>query len=462
MKTTKQFLLSRKTVLTLILLILKAVVAGYIFPQRFSTTQEQFQKWHETYPFWSLWGSRLGLDHVYTTPWFAVLLLIFLITLILSTIEQIKFSYKKISGQGITPDSEGVKISASREDVISVIKKAGYRLSYYDESNLRFIRNRWGYWGNALLHAGMAVMISASLLIVSTEKRGLIHLAEGDAFFQGGQWLLEDTGILGGGFILPEAVRLEQSNIEFWETDEVKYQTTVFSFIGADGKETRHTVGINLNVNDKGLRIYQGRSFGEAFYVSLTDTEGKEFNKIFQIEHPLKRDKASYGNFMMEDIPYLLKAKYYADAEKKSIESKDPLLVMRLVQTDRSIGGISQSNDEGGRLKMDIVEKEKIIGEVSLKIGERKPFGPYTAELVHVAKWTGLIFTRSIGMSGVFAGFFIIITGGALTYFMPPREIHAKKEGDKFNLMWKYAKFKSLYEDEFKKITGIFEERRSR
>jgi hypothetical protein len=461
MKQIKQFLLARKTVLTLILLILAAVVAGYIFPQKFTATEEQFQKWHEAYPFWSQWSGRLGLDHVFTTPWFAALLLIFLVTLTLSTVDQSRFSYRRTFGRGTAPDSEGTRIAASREDIISIIRDAGYGLAYHDESSLKFIRHRWGYWGNALLHAGMAVVIFSSLLIVLTEKRGLIHIVEGDTFLPGGPWLLEETGILGGRFILPDAVRLEKSNIEFWETDEVKYQTTVFSFMGSDGKETRHTVGINLNVNNRGLRIYQGRSFGEAFYVSLTDSAGKEFNRVFNLDHPVKRDKASYGNFMLEGIPYMLKTKYYADAEKRTIDSKDPLLVMRLVQIDQSLGGVTGSG-EGGRFKMDIVEKEKVLGEVSLKTGEKKPFGPYAAELVHVAKWTSLIFTRSIGMAGVFAGFFIIIIGGTLTYFMPPREIHAVREGDGFNLTFKSMKFRNLYEDEFKKIIGTFNERKNR
>lgn len=461
MTKIKQLLLSRKTVLTLILLILAAVVTGYIFPQKFTATGEQLQNWQDAYPFWSLWGNRLGLDHVYTTPWFAVLLLTFLITLLLSTIEQVKFSYRKTFSRGIPPDASGVNVSASREDIIVTIRDAGYRLAFHDGPNLRFIRHRWGHWGNALLHAGIAVVISASLLIVITEKRGLIHLVEGDTFPAGGQWLLEETGILGGRFILPDAVRLERSDIEFWETDEIKSQTTVFSFVGADGKEARHKIGINLNVNDRGLRIYQGRSFGEAFYVSLSDSNGKEFNSVFNLDHPFKRDKASYGNFVLEGIPYTLKTKYYADAEKRTIDGKDPLLVMRLVRIDQSLGGVTGGGKEG-RLKMDIVKKEKVLAEVSLRAGEKKPFGPYTAKLVHVAKWTGLIFTKSTGMPGIFAGFFIIIIGGTLTYFMPPREINAVKEGEGFNLAWKAAKFGNLYEDEFKRILEMLDQKGSR
>ncbi len=118
MHKIKQFLLSRKVVLTLILLILAAIVAGYIFPQKFTSTKEQFEKWHEAHPYLTPWVGRLGLDHVYTTPWFAVLLLIFLFTLILSTVEQVRLSYKKTFDHGTAPDVQGVEVSADRKKIV--------------------------------------------------------------------------------------------------------------------------------------------------------------------------------------------------------------------------------------------------------------------------------------------------------------------------------------------------------
>jgi len=51
-------------------------------------------------------------------------------------------------------------------------------------------------------------------------------------------------------------------------------------------------VGINLNVNDKGLRIYQGRDFGEAFYVVITDLQGKEYKNIFEMGASIKKGQA--------------------------------------------------------------------------------------------------------------------------------------------------------------------------
>jgi len=182
MKNIKQFLLSRKIVLTLIVLIFATVVLGYIFPQKFTSSGEQLEKWREAYPYMVPWVNRLGLDHVYTTPWFAALLACFLLTLIFSTVEQAKLSYRRTFGPGFVPDSEGVTVSLDREGIIKAVGKAGYFLSYKDDSAVRFIRHPYGYWGNVLLHSGIAVAILASLMIVATEKRGLVHLVEGETF----------------------------------------------------------------------------------------------------------------------------------------------------------------------------------------------------------------------------------------------------------------------------------------
>lgn len=141
---------------------------------------------------------------------------------------------------------------------------------------------------------------------------------------------------------------------------------------------------------------------------------------------------AGYANLKSYEIPYLIKAKYFADADKKSMLSQHPLLVMRLV------------------------DKGRVIGEVSLKNGESGQLGPYTATVTGISKWAGMIFVDITGMPGIFLGFFIIIIGGGLTYFMPPREFYLRKEGDGFSITWKATRFESFYEEEYEKVSSAF------
>jgi cytochrome c biogenesis protein len=433
MTTMKRFFLSRKTILTLIVLILGAIAAGYIFPQSFSTSPDEIEKWQEGHPFLALWAKTLGLHHVYSTSWFAILLFLFMVSLTISTVEQIKKSSKKTFGEGVGQGGNKTTTKVPPEELKKIIKNAGYMKVAEKDTLIRFVKYPWGYWGSALLHLGIMIVIGSSLLIVLTQKRGLLNLVEGETFVPGSPWFVEENGVLAGRFVTPEAVKLEKVNPEFWETDELKQLSTEVSFIDIQGGIKKNVLAVNQTIDYRGLRIYQSHSFGNAFFVEFGDGGGGKRGVILQLENPTARDKASYGNFNFEEMPYLVKAKYFADAEKKSMESANPLLVMRLV------------------------DKGTTLGELPLRIGEEGQIGSYTVKLVKGSKWAGLIFVDITGMEGIFFGFFIIIVGSGLTYFMTPREIYLKGEGDQTHLTWKASRFEDVYKGEFDIIKGALE-----
>jgi len=431
-RAIKRFFLSRKTILLLIILILAVVIIAYIFPQRFFTSQGQIEEWRTSHPLWVLLVDKLGFDHVYTTPWFAALLFAFLISLVLSTIEQIKISIQKTFGHGVLSGGKGLKVNAPEEEIKAAIKRRGYFQIAGNGEVVRFIKHPWGYWGNVFLHVGIVLLIVASLIVVLFEKRGLLHLVEGELYAPGTPWLAENNGIFAGSFILPEAVMLDYVLPEFWEDDSLKNLTTTISFGNPQGKTKRYELGVNQTVDFRGIRVYQDQMFGHAFFVMLTDKNGIRKGIILMMKNPVKRDKASYGNYPSEKIPYLIKAKYFVDSEKKNMRSLNPLLVMRLV------------------------DKGTVIDEISLQSSESGQLGPYTARLECITRWAGMIFVDVKGMPVVFAAFFIIILGAALNYFVSPREFLLKEEGDGFLIAWKAVRFESFYADEFETVTSEF------
>jgi len=431
-RAIKRFFLSRKTVLLLIVLILAAVMIAYIFPQLFFTSQEKLEEWRTSHPLWTLWVAKLGLDHVYTTPWFAALLSAFLFSLVLSTIEQIKISIKKTFGHGVLSGGKELKVNAPEDNIKNAIKRLGYFQIVRNGEVLRFIRHPWGYWGNVLFHFGIVLLITASLIVVLFEKRGLLFLVEGELYAPGTPWLVESNGIFAKPFILPEAVMLDHVSPEFWENDSLKDLKTTISFSDPQGKIKRYELGINQTVDFRGVRLYQDQRFGHAFFVTLTDKEGIRKGIILMIKNPVKRDKASYGNYQSEKILYLIKAKYFADSEKKNMASLNPLLVMRLV------------------------DKGTVIDEISLQSNESGKLGLYTARLEGITRWAGMIFVDVKGMPGVFAAFFIIIMGAALNYFVSPREFLLKADDGGFSITWKATRFESFYKEEFETILSEF------
>lgn len=420
----KSLLLSRKTVLTLILLMLGTVVAGYIFPQRFMTSPASMNGWQLSNPFWGMVSKKLALDHVYTSPWFAALLFVFLVSLFVSMWEQFRTALAKTSA-GSNGGGRSLSTSASEDDIAGVIRGMGYRPAAQTGTCQRFVRNPWGYWGSFLLHLGIAITIASSLLIVLTEKRGVVHLVEGEIHERGAEWLKNEGGLLTGRFILPEDVRLDRVAPEFWDTDDLKQLTTDFTFLGPAGETSPYSMHINKTVRHRGIRAFQGKYNGSAFFVEFTDAAGKSYREIFELDIPRKRNKASQREFRLDWLPYRLQTKFYADADQQAMTGGTPLFVMQLA------------------------DGKKKIAELSLKTGESGRLGPYNASLVQASRWGGLIFIDSTGMAGIFFGFFIIVLGGSLNYFCPPREFLLQRENDGWRVTWRATKFEHLYADEF-------------
>ncbi|MFH1020809.1 MAG: cytochrome c biogenesis protein ResB [Pseudomonadota bacterium] len=379
--TVKRYLLSRKTVLALLLLLFFSVVLSYAVPQQFSTPPELFAKWQKAHQAWLPATEFLGLHRLFTAPWFVALLFCFLVSLAVTTIEQLRLAQTKTFGTG----------AAHLE------------------------KHPWGYWGKFLLHLGILLTVASSLGIAATEKRGIARLEEGETLLPGSPWLFEEHGLLTGPLRLEESLLLDRVTPEFWPQGGVKNVTSEVLFIApGSGEASSRTIAFAPILKHKGLRIYQEKNFGTAFHVMLTGEAGQQGVMVLDMPSPFAHGEASYGNFDFAEIPYRIKAKYYADAGQKTLAGDNPLLVIRLVDNTNTV-----------------------TGELSLKKGGGGRLGPYQARLVEVKKWAGFIFLDTPFIPGVFLGFFIFILGAVLTYVTIPREFYCQRWDEGFRLLRK-------------------------
>ena len=429
MSVIKIFIISRKTVIFLIISILSAVVASFVFPQRFITPPIKMDNWLVAHPYLGSLMNYLGLDHLYTTIWFAAIIGLFTLSLAVSCYDQFIVAYGKTFGmpaESGKADFDMGRISDERLE--KILSGYGYLSVSRNPELSKFVKYPWGYWGKFLLHGGMVLVIAASLLILLTQKKGTLYLYEGESHATGEKWLVEEKGLLDDSLRLPMTVRLEEVKPEYWENDDLKLLSTKVVFVRSDGKESGHKLAINQTRMFDGLKVYQSPEHGAAFFVEFYDDKGMRQGVILQIPHPQRRDVAGYQDFKFDWLPYTLKTKYFADSEKKSMDSISPQLILRLVKGTR------------------------VAGELSLKPDETGTLGEYKVKLVNVKKWAGIIFVDISGMAGIFAGFFIIILGGGLIYFTPPREIVVRTTESGCFLSWRATKFREFYEEE---IAGI-------
>ena len=436
----KRFFKSRKTVLSLMLLLSSSVLLSFLVPQQATTPGAKFAKWQAAHQALRPITDFLGLHRLFTTRWFVGILFLFLVSLAITSIEQFQRAYRKTFDMGPMPpffpssgneEKKGgfsSELAITEQALVRNLRREGFFKVAGNDSGLRCTIHPWGYWGNFLLHIGILITVAASLFMAATQQRGVVRLIEGKSHLPSSPWRYEEHGIFTGPLRLHEALRLDQVTPEFGPQGEIKHLTSVVRFTSANGQTTKQTFAMDTIVNHKGLRIFPQHNFGQAFYVVLTEQTGEQGMMILDFPAPLEPTTASYGNFDFTEVPYHIKAKYYADVDKRTLISDNPLLVIRLM------------------------DHKRVLGELSLQQGESGQLGPYKARLMNIKEWTEFVFVNTPGILWVFFGFFIIILGGILNYFTVPREFLCRKQKQGFLLTWQGSRFKHLYQDEGRAI----------
>lgn len=423
LKRLKRLLTARAIVLGLILALTAAMGAAVVIPQSRPGAG-------------ALTGSAagrlsvvrlLGLDHVFSTWWFASLSSVFVVSLILSTIDQFALSRARMR-QPPSPGGGGVALRLSPAMVEQVVASEGYRRVASGPAGTRHVRFWLGYWGTSLLHAGMTVAAIFALVYVLTEHRLLLRVESGVTAALDPGTLASRRGFLARPLPIPATVRLYALTPEFGVEDHLVDLGSALVFTDAGGDATDVRVAINDLARYRGLRVYQRNAFGHAFVLELRSAERDPFAVTLQLGMPRRRDEPSYGELALDGTRALLKAKYFANADRRTLLPSDPELTLRLYEGDR------------------------LRGELSLRRGQSGRLGPYEVRLADVAWWTEILFEGSRGTAGIFAGFALLLAGSALTFVSIPREVVVRPSESGSTVKWRATRFAELYEQERERI----------
>lgn len=417
-----RLLLSRRTVLALIAVLTAAMGISFAIPQRFATEPVVIHTWNEAHPWLGRVARAAGLDHVFTSLWFALFLLLFLGAVGVSLKQQVKAArqrpYRVPPGTG-----PWQSLGCLLPEAVASARKAGFRKIAETAGTVRMVKHPAGYWGNVLLHAGFVLAIGSSLTVLCTQQRALLRIEEGETLSRPAPWSSEEHGIFAEPFELPGTLRLDALKTEFWETDDLKKLESELTLVRNDREVERVRIGINEARWFGSTRVFQTGQAGHNFRLLFEDKAGNHTEQAFSFLLPARRDLASYNDFQLDWIPFLVRGKYFADVEKRSMEG-DPLLVLRLY--------------EGNQLH----------GEVSLTSGTAGTLGPYRVTVVSTARWGALSFFDAWGMPGIFAAFAVISLGGLLHYFVVPREVLLRELAGHCEFRYEVARFREFYEEE--------------
>jgi len=421
----KKLITTRRVSLGLILSLAGLFYLSTVIPQVIDSTPEKVEAWRRGHGSLLWLIDAVNLHSIYSQPWFAAAILFATLALGLSSYDQLKITRNKLSSTGTSSAellAEGITVTSLR----SVARSHSYRVIQPGKMPFKFVRSPWGYFGNLLLHVGMTVIIAVSLYVALTSRQGSLILIEGEPLNSRQPWSVSEQGLLASPLKLPGAIRLNRVRLQFDNKNRPQEVFSDISITDPSGRVDSLTASINRIMSYRGLRIYHAAQYGSTFAVAITDKTGKSYYETIAVQQPASPTEAGYSEvFNVDWSPDLLSAKYFADADKKTMLSSNPELVLRLTRG------------------------EKEIARTTLTKGSSGMLGEYRVQLGKVGTWSKLIFVDSAGMPLIFTGFAIVMLGGLLQYLTPPRELIAvRQQNDLYLVYWKAAAFRDFFVDE--------------
>jgi hypothetical protein len=421
LKRTKTFLTARATVLVLILLLTAGMIAAVVVPQ----TGPSAASARAGAPLPSL-VERLGLTHVFSSWWFAAPAIVFVVSLVLSSFDQLRACRARM--RRLPAEGSGMPCASSRERIEEVLAREGYRRLAQGPGGTRYVKFWLGYWGSALLHLGMTCSALFALTYALTENRVSVQAVSGIGVSAGQSAGVEGRGLLARPLPLPARMTLFTVEPEFGDDDHLEDVASRWVFTDDEGTSRDVRVGVNDYQHYRGLVVYQLTRFGNAFQLELRNGPGGDLDLTLPLPMPARRDVAGYGKFQVDGGRLRLDAKYYANADRSRLVPADPRLFLRLY------------------------DGERLLEETALSSGQVARLGPYDVKLAAVGWWTELLFEGSLGTAGIFTGFALLLCGGLLSFFTVPREAIVRTTPAGCTVDWRAARFLELYREERDRI----------
>ena len=426
MKPSK-FLTARSTVIALFTAISAALLVASSIPQRASTggkAPEWVGRLPDSLHFLS---TLLGLDNIVGSGWFAVLVSLFWISLVISTASQYSATrtlLRRVPPAALPQDS--VRIDITPAAFAGLAQAAGYRPAGRADGVHRYIKNRIGYWGNFLLHIGLVTAVLFSLVYVLTQHRVLVRLTGQELTRLSPGNVQEVRGVLPLQQKLPYSVVLKALTPRFWANDRLEYLSSELYFTDQPGGEPGR---VDIAVSDKSQYgpyiVYQANAYGRAFDLEVVSAQGETHRERLYLPYPPRRDVAGYGEVGVTGTGFLLKGKFYADTERKTMKLNASPLTLRLFRG------------------------KELQGEATLTPGGRAQMGPLAVRLAQSEWWTDVLLDGTRGTAGIFSGFALILAGVLSSFCLVPREIIVRESQGGIYAQHVARRFAQFYREEF-------------
>lgn len=409
------FFSSMRTAIVLLLLLAGASVLGTLIKQNASPVE-----YVESY---GRVGYRiidaLGLDDVYHSGWYLLLLLLLAINLVVCSARRFASAWRRtfcprvvVEHREISGGREFVEIPVreSADDVIleatRVLQGIGYFVKREDSSDSSFLyatKGRLGIWGPYLVHFSVLVIFVGAVIGGFAGSRGFLKIAEGES----ADHYHSDAGPVKLGF----SVLLRDFVIR---TDRHRRPTAYRSYLEVyeDGMlKRRKVVDVNYPLSYKGISFYQSDCGLAGLVLRVTFPDGKYVDVKFDL------------------------GRLSGDGELlKVVESGGKKLAIYLHDLTPDYAGDKSSsitdmplNPACELLVSDTFPEQKGLGAWTrlrwLEVGQSADYKTYRVKFVRAIDYTVLDVSRNPGLPIVYCGFALMVMGVFLSFYVPWRVI---------------------------------------
>lgn len=381
---------------------------------------------------------------IFSSVWFLVLVVAFLINLLACTIKQsvksirlAKLKLKGVQKSWVLPDQQKDEVGWTAREFL---RKRGYKVTSAQATTAQEAdavlvsarKNRYGYYGSAVFHWGMVLVTLGGLFTIAFGMSGTFALSEG-SFFQDshdaylgikeGKWRGERHGkftmfLEGVDFQFDSEGNLSRfpCRVVIYENGQQKAKTTI------TGQSPFFYKGIFFYQYIYGftpaLVLKKGNELVAKFYVDL-NTGSTAFTGDFVVP-------GNSLNITAEFIPNL--DAYHKKTNRDKYVPKRP----------------------GLKLKVEEANREVYSGIVEL--GQEVRFDNYELGFDHYKKWASFTVADNPGLPLVYLGFLTGVTGLVLLYLFVPKEISVEvfnQDGD-VHLLLNYhsGRFSGIFREE--------------
>ncbi|MHB8172625.1 MAG: cytochrome c biogenesis protein ResB [Thermincolia bacterium] len=391
----------------------------------------------------------LGLATPLETGFFKLTVYLLLTNTFCCTIVQVKKTrrlWRRIPGQ-LSPRFTRVSDGENPfRQIKGLLYERGYKVSL-ENGVLTAQRNRWGYAGPVVLHLGLIVIIVGGLLKLNASMTGIFPVTEGIAFedrpenyitYKKGSWFDHSNSLF--------KLNLDKFH---YQINVKKYPDKFKANVGLrlpDGESKGGVVSAGYPLTMGPLTIHSYDKFGFAPRLVIDVAGSGVLDSFIALDTSWSGSATEFifrGEFNQPSSGQQVEVEFYPD--KDEIRAKPTKKTYRF---------------DNPAVFVTIKDGQREIYRQIIKRGEEKKQGDLTVAFKDYRAWTSFVVKVDPGMKVVYAGFWLVIGGTAITYLFIPRriEVWIEEQADNrvlLNMGATTPRFFGSFEEELEEIWSL-------